>query len=89
MPCTCTLQVTQRHFGLTQRFLCFRSINCFANDGKLDASELRELFSLAKRDGVVDDNEKRVLSNIIKKINTAELDEDMMKAMQEIKEAIK
>ncbi len=68
--------------------LSFRSINCFADDGKLDANELRELFALAKRDGVVDENEKRVLTNIMKKINPAELDDDMLSAMKEIKEAI-
>jgi hypothetical protein len=56
----------------------YHSINCFADDGKLDISELNELVGIALRDGVVDDNEKRVLNNIIKRLNAAELTPEMM-----------
>lgn len=41
--------------------LSFRSIQCFTNDGKLDANELGKLIDLAERDGVIDQNEIRVL----------------------------
>jgi hypothetical protein len=58
--------------------ITYHSINCFADDGKLDVSELNELVSIALRDGVVDDNEKRVLNNIIKRLNAAELTPEMM-----------
>lgn len=40
--------------------MSFKSINCFANDGKLDAEELGVILDIALRNGVVDDNEKRV-----------------------------
>jgi len=64
--------------------LTFRSINCFANDGKLDAKELRNLFAIAQKDGIVDANERRVLTNIINKLTPEELDADMQKALADI-----
>ena len=42
--------------------MTFKSINCF-NDGKLDVDELNKIVDIALN-GVVDDNEKRVLSSI-------------------------
>jgi hypothetical protein len=53
--------------------MTFRSINCFANDGKLDVDELNEIVEIALKDGVVDANEKRVLASIISKLNAEEL----------------
>jgi len=53
--------------------MSFRSINCFANDGTLDVHELNTIVALALKDGVVDDNEKRVLGSIISKLNADEL----------------
>ena len=41
--------------------MTFRSIQCFSNDGRLDAQELKALLEIAERDGVIDDNEVRVL----------------------------
>ena len=58
--------------------MSFRSIECFSNDGKLDAKELGEIFDIALRDGVIDDNEKRVLKNIISRLTPEELDEAML-----------
>jgi len=69
--------------------MSFRSIECFSNDGKLDAKELGKIFDIATRDGIVDNNEKRVLKNIISKITPAELDEEMLKKLAEINEFIK
>lgn len=53
--------------------MAFRSISCFSNDGKLDVHELNEIVSIALKDGVVDENEKRVLSSIVAKLNAEEL----------------
>ena len=44
--------------------MSLRSIECFANDGKLDAKELAEIFAIAERDGVIDPNEIRFLKKI-------------------------
>ena len=57
--------------------MAFRSIQCFADDGKLLVHELDSLVDIARRDGVVDANEKRILQGIIARLNPAELTEAM------------
>lgn len=51
------------------------SIRCFADDGKLDATELGRVLDIAERDGSVNDEEKRVLGSIIGRIRPHELDD--------------
>jgi hypothetical protein len=41
------------------------SIHVFSDDGRLDLAELEKLLALALRDEVVDEDEKRVLGNIL------------------------
>lgn len=53
--------------------IAIASIKCFTDDGTLDVSELNFLLGLAMRDGVVDDNEKRVLNNIIGQVSRNEV----------------
>lgn len=65
--------------------MAFRSINCFADDGKLDVAELDEILEIALRDGVVDDNEKRVLGNIISRLTPDELTSEMRSKVAKIK----
>ena len=65
--------------------MTFHSINCFANDGKLDVYELNQIVTIALKDGVVDDNEKRVLSNIIARLNHAELSGELLAKVEEVK----
>lgn len=48
--------------------MTFRSIECFANDGKIDAVELGKILEVAEKDGTIDHNEIRVLRNIISRI---------------------
>ena len=69
--------------------MSFHSIQCFSDDGKLDASELGKILAIAERDGVIDQNEMRVLRNIINRVKPHELDEAMRKKMMEISEKIK
>jgi hypothetical protein len=69
--------------------MTFRSIDCFSNDGKLDAEELGSILAIAEKDGVIDANEIRVLKNIISKIRPDEIDEAMQKKLDEIAEKIK
>jgi hypothetical protein len=57
--------------------MTFRSIECFSNDGKLDADELMSIANIALRDGQVDENEKRVLKNIVDRLNPAELNDEL------------
>ena len=65
--------------------MSFRSINCFANDGKLDVSELNEIVSVALRDGVVDENEKRVLGKIISRLNAKELQGELEQRVNQLR----
>ena len=68
--------------------MTFRSIECFSNDGKLDAQELGSILDIAERDGNIDANEIRVLKNIISKIRPDEIDEAMQRKLDEIAEKI-
>jgi len=65
--------------------MTFHSINCFANDGTLDREELDQIVAIALKDGVVDDNEKRVLANIIGRLNETELDGELLTRIEEVK----
>jgi uncharacterized membrane protein YebE (DUF533 family) len=64
--------------------MSFRSIECFSNDGKLDAKELASILAIAERDGNIDQNEIRVLRNIISKIEPHEVDEEMQGMLKKI-----
>lgn len=66
--------------------LSYRSIQCFADDGKLLLEELDSLLSVALRDGVVDKNEKRVLENIFDRLTTRELTKEMQDRIEKIKQ---
>jgi DnaJ-domain-containing protein 1 len=65
--------------------LTYRSINCFSNDGKLDVKELDSLVQIALRDGVVDENEKRVLRNIIERLSDTDLTKEMRDKVQQLR----
>ena len=45
--------------------IAIASIHVFSDDGRLDLAELENLLALALRDDVVDQDEKRVLANIL------------------------
>ena len=64
--------------------MSFRSIECFSNDGKLDAEELGKILDIAEQDGVIDHNEIRVLNNIISRIKPEEVDAAMQAKLNEI-----
>lgn len=71
--------------------MTFHSINCFANDGKLDEHELDEIIDIATRDGVIDDNEMRVLQNIIGRLREEEITDalrDRIVALSEVLERV-
>jgi hypothetical protein len=50
------------------------SIECFMNDGTLDASELDKLVALAEADGEFTQEEIEVLKSVIKRIKPEEID---------------
>ena len=61
--------------------MAFRSIDCFKNGGKLDVKELGSIIKIAERDGVIDQNEIRVLQRIITKIKPEEVDDAIRKKL--------
>lgn len=65
--------------------MSFKSINCFSDDGKLDAKELGKILAIAERDGEIDQNEIRVLRNIISRIKPSEVDTAMKAKLEEIR----
>ena len=68
--------------------MSFRSIQCFSNDGKLDATELGKIITIAEKDGVIDQNEIRVLRNIVSKIKPHEVDAAMKQKLMELNKKI-
>ena len=68
--------------------MTFRSIQCFANDGRLAVHELGALLDIAERDGAIDDNEIRVLKKIIAQIKPEEIDQAMRDKLAEVAKKI-
>jgi hypothetical protein len=68
--------------------LSLESIQCFADDGRLDATELGKLIAIAERDGQFDQNEIRVLRNIIRQIKPDEVDQAMRAQLAALAEKI-
>lgn len=66
--------------------LSYQSIQCFANDGKLLVDELEELLNIALMDGVVDNDEQRVLKNIFARLNSEELTSEIQGKIADIKQ---
>lgn len=68
--------------------MSFRSIECFSNDGKLDATELASILAIAEKDGNIDQNEIRVLRNIISRIEPHEVDDEMQAMLKKVSDKI-
>lgn len=68
--------------------MSFRSIECFTNDGKLDAAELGKILEIAEKDGEIDQNEMRVLRKIIAQIKPEEVDDAMRVKLEEIRKKV-
>jgi len=64
--------------------MTFRSIECFAEYGKIDAEELGKIFEIAQRDNFIDENEVRVLKSIMSRIKPTEIDDAMQEKLSEI-----
>jgi hypothetical protein len=51
------------------------SFEYFQNDGKLDADELQKLMDIALLDNEIDDDEKTILLEVIKRIKPEDIDD--------------
>ena len=61
--------------------MAYRTIECFANDGTLKVDELKQVIDIALRDGVVDENEKRILRSIVAKLKDDELTPEIRRSL--------
>lgn len=65
--------------------IALASIRCFTDDGKLDTNELNYLLGIAKADGNIDADEKRVMSTIMSKAVNCAIDDKTAKRISEIR----
>lgn len=61
------------------------SVRVFANDGTIDMRELEHLLSVALRDGSVNDDERRVLRNILDRVREHEVTPAVWARMREVR----
>lgn len=66
--------------------LAYSAINLFLNDGKVDETAFDKWLSLALKEHETDENEKRVLVNLLNRIKANELSAPLRQKMQEVKE---
>jgi len=68
--------------------MALKSIEAFQNGGQIDADELNDIVNIAERDGVIDQNEIRVLRSIIQRIDPSEVDPELREALSSLAEKI-
>lgn len=61
------------------------SIHVFSDDGRLDLAELEKLLALALRDEVIDEDEKRVLGNILTRAERDGVAADVQTRIDEVR----
>ncbi len=64
--------------------MIFRTVKCFSNDGRLDMNELDQIVKIALADGVVDDEERKVLKNIIYNLTSKDLSPEMWTRVEQL-----
>lgn len=62
------------------------SITVFSDDGRLDLAELEKLLALALRDAMVDEDEKRVLGNILTRAERDGVDPDVQARIDQVRQ---
>lgn len=65
--------------------LALASIPVFTDDGRMDLAELERLLALAEQDGQLDDEEKRVLANILRRAEGDGPGADVLQRIAEIR----
>jgi citrate lyase beta subunit len=64
--------------------MVFRAVQCFTEDGTLDVEGLDQIVKIALEDGVVDDEEKKVLKNIIYNLTSKDLTAGMWARVEQL-----
>lgn len=65
--------------------LAYLALAVFAEDDTLDAKGLDALLNVAMHDGVIDDEEKRILANVFNRIDEAHVESDVWNRIQSIR----
>lgn len=65
--------------------LALASIVVFTDDGRMDLAELERLLTVAQEDGDVDDEEKRVLANILARAEKDGVSADVQARIAEVR----
>lgn len=65
--------------------IAIASIHVFSDDGQLNLAELENLLAFALRDGIVDEDEKRVLGNILTRTERDGVDADVQARIAEVR----
>ena len=68
--------------------MALKAVEAFRENGTLDASELREIVRIAERDGVIDNDEIRVLRSIISRVDPSEVDDELASVMRSLSRKI-
>ena len=68
--------------------MALKSVEGFADGGKLNTEKLAEILDIAERDEVIDQDEIRVLRSIISRIDPADVDNSMRAKLAEILEKV-
>ena len=64
--------------------MTFRAARLFAQDGGLSAEGMQEIINVALRDGVLDNNEIRVLKEIVVRLKPHEITPAMREKLNEL-----
>ena len=68
--------------------MALKSIEAFQNGGKIDGDELSNIITIAERDCTIDQNEIRVLRNIVKRIDPEEVDAELQAVLTSLSKKI-
>ena len=64
--------------------MVLKSIEAFQESGNIESEKLTEIIQIAEKDGVIDQNEIRVLRNIIAKVDPTDVDDDLKGVLQSL-----
>ena len=64
--------------------IAMAAAKCFADDGTLDLGELNVLLGLALRDGQIDEEERRVLGDVLCRVSEANVTSVVWGRVQEV-----
>jgi len=64
--------------------IAMAATRCFADDGTIDLGELNLLLGLALRDNEIDEDERRVLGDVISRLSEATVTPIVWQRIQEI-----